>query len=76
MGTSNVEDAKFSLENAKKKLASRKESMKRDLERTSDPVRKKQIRAQGTADIARLKSEVERHKEGLARAKEIAKKRK
>lgn len=76
MGTSNVEDAKFALENAKKKLANRKESMKRDLERTSDPSRKKHIREQGNADIAGLKGEVERYKEALARAKEIAKKRK
>lgn len=75
MGTSDVEDVKQRLEVAKTKLAGAKESMKRDLEREKDPKRKKTIREHRMVLIESYKSEVERYKEALARAKARAKKK-
>ena len=76
MGMSDVEDAKHRLEVAKTKLADARESMKRDIERATNPKRKKSIREQRMVTIQSYKDEVERCKIALARSKELAKKKK
>ena len=76
MGFSNVEQAKHSLEVAKQKLADAKESMKRDVERESNPQRKKSVRESRMKTVEAYKNEVELRKKQLARAKEIEKERK
>lgn len=76
MGSSNVDQSKAGLEQAKRNLQIKKEGYDDKIRRATDPKVKKKLREDKAADVKRLQQEVERWKKNLASAREAAKKRK